>query len=119
MELSPKTDTHTHTHTHTHTQTLNTFQSVVILTDKFSSDKLSSGYFPGRLSIKSRRFETLCRFHLQQVVVLKMEPTQCSETSAFNTQTPGKHPEDNVSLLQLNESLKTKFSSVSARIIKK
>jgi len=26
-----------------------------------------------------------------------MEPTQCSETSAFNTQTPGKYPEDNLS----------------------
>jgi len=28
---------------------------------------------------------------------LKMEPTQCSETSDFNTQTPGKYPEDNLS----------------------
>jgi hypothetical protein len=27
-----------------------------------------------------------------------MEPTQCSETSAFNTQTPGKYPEDILSL---------------------
>jgi hypothetical protein len=27
-----------------------------------------------------------------------MEPTQCSETSAFNTQTPGKYPEDNLSI---------------------
>jgi hypothetical protein len=26
-----------------------------------------------------------------------MEPTQCFETSAFNTQTPGKYPEDNSS----------------------
>jgi hypothetical protein len=30
--------------------------------------RLSSGYFPRRLSIKSRRFGTLCRFHLQQVM---------------------------------------------------
>ena len=29
--------------------------------------------------------------------LLKMEPTQCSETSAFNTQTPGKYPENNLS----------------------
>src|SRR5215469_7529770 len=36
-----------------------------------------------------------------------MEPTECSETSAFNTQTPGKYPEDNVPLLQHGESLKT------------
>jgi hypothetical protein len=39
---------------------------------------------------------------------LKMEPTQCSETSAFNTQTPGKYPEDNLSLQQHGESLKTR-----------
>jgi hypothetical protein len=29
-----------------------------------------------------------------------MEPTQCSETSVFNTQTPGKYPEDNLSNLR-------------------
>jgi hypothetical protein len=29
--------------------------------------------------------------------LLKMEPTQSSETSAFNTQTPGKYPQDNLS----------------------
>jgi hypothetical protein len=39
-----------------------------------------------------------------------MEPTQCSETSAFNTQTPGKYPEDNRSLQQHGESLKTRTS---------
>jgi hypothetical protein len=27
-----------------------------------------------------------------------MGPTQCSETSAFNTQTPEKYPEDNSSI---------------------
>jgi hypothetical protein len=32
--------------------------------------------------------------------VMKMEPTQSSETSAFNTQTPGKYPEDYFSQLQ-------------------
>jgi hypothetical protein len=37
-----------------------------------------------------------------------MEPTQCSETSAFNIQTPGKYPEDYFSLLQHGESLKTR-----------
>jgi hypothetical protein len=40
---------------------------------------------------------------------LKTEPTQSSETSAFNTQTPGKYPEDNISLQQHGESLKTKI----------
>jgi hypothetical protein len=68
--------------------------------------------FPRRLSIKSRRFGTLCRFHLQQVMkceVLKMEPTQCSETLAFNTQTSGKYPEDILSLQQHGGSLKTRM----------
>jgi hypothetical protein len=37
-----------------------------------------------------------------------MEPTQCSETSAFNTQMPGKYPEDNLSLQEHGESLKTR-----------
>jgi hypothetical protein len=36
------------------------------------------------------------------------EPTQSFETSAFNTQPPGKYPEDNLSLLQHGESLKTR-----------
>jgi hypothetical protein len=30
---------------------------------------------------------------------MKMEPTQSSETSAFNIQTPGKYPEDYFSSL--------------------
>jgi hypothetical protein len=37
-----------------------------------------------------------------------MELTQSSETSVFNTQTPGKYPEDNLSLLQHGKSLKTR-----------
>jgi hypothetical protein len=37
-----------------------------------------------------------------------MELTQCSETSAFNTQTAGKYPENNLSLQQHGESLKTR-----------
>jgi hypothetical protein len=41
-----------------------------------------------------------------------MEPIQSSETSAFNTQTPGKYPEDNLSLLQHGESLKTRKKNV-------
>jgi hypothetical protein len=39
--------------------------------------------------------------------LLKMEPTLCSETSAFNTQMPGKYQEDHLSLQQHGESLKT------------
>jgi len=67
-----------------------------------------------RLSIKSRRFGTLCQFHLQQVV-LKMKLTQCSETSAFNTQTPGKYPEDNLSQ-RIWPYRKSKFGLQSLKI---
>jgi hypothetical protein len=28
-----------------------------------------------------------------------MEPTECSETSAFNIQTPGKYPEENIPVI--------------------
>jgi hypothetical protein len=45
--------------------------------------------------------------------LLKIEPTQCSETSAFNTQTPGKYPEDNSSLIQHGESLKSRKNKFS------
>jgi hypothetical protein len=52
-----------------------------------SNDKLSSGYFPGVWILKA---DTL--HHL-----LKMETIHSSETSVFNTQTPGKYLEDNLS----------------------
>jgi hypothetical protein len=41
-----------------------------------------------------------------------MELAQSSETSAFNTQTPGKYPLDNLALLQHGESLKTSLHSI-------
>jgi hypothetical protein len=42
-----------------------------------------------------------CLHHL-----LKMEPTQSSETSTFNTQTPGKYPEDNLSAVLITSIIK-------------
>ena len=53
--------------------------------------------FPRRLIIECRRFGTLYLFHLQRLDMkwpLKMEQIKCSETSAFNNQTPGKYPKD-------------------------
>jgi hypothetical protein len=38
---------------------------------------------------------------------MKMEPIQCSETSAYKIQTPGNYPEDNIIYPQHGESLKT------------
>jgi hypothetical protein len=60
----------------------------------------------GGVVCKSLRF-------LGDIKLLKMEPTQCSETSDFNTQTPGKYPEDNSSLLQHGESLKSRRNNLS------
>jgi hypothetical protein len=37
---------------------------------------------------------------------VKIEPRECSETSAFNIQRPGKYPEENLPYLQHGESLK-------------
>jgi hypothetical protein len=37
----------------------------------------------------------------------KIEPTECSETSAFNIQTPWKYPEENLPYLQHGENFKT------------
>jgi hypothetical protein len=39
---------------------------------------------------------------------LKMEPIQCSETSAIRTETPGKHPKEIIFHLTHGESLKSR-----------
>jgi hypothetical protein len=83
-------------------------------------DNIQSWYiffwvFPQRLNIRSRRFGTLGRFHLHRwvgVIIhtytpVKTEPTELSETSAFNIQTAGKYPEEIIACLQQGESLKT------------
>ena len=39
---------------------------------------------------------------------MKMEPTECSETSAFSTQAPGKYPKENALHTKHGESLKSR-----------
>jgi hypothetical protein len=39
---------------------------------------------------------------------LKMEPVECSETSAITTQTPGQHPKENILHLTHGKSLKSR-----------
>ena len=57
---------------------------------------------PRRLNFICRRFGTLCLFHLyRQVGVdtylsIKMEQTECSETSAYKIQTRGNYPEESI-----------------------
>jgi len=39
---------------------------------------------------------------------MKMEQTECSETSAYKIQAPGNHPEENIKHTEHGESLKSR-----------
>jgi len=51
---------------------------------------------PRRPNFICRRYGTLCLFHLQRQVGMKMEYTECSETLAYKIQTPGNYPEESI-----------------------
>ena len=64
---------------------------------------------PRRMNFICRRFGTLCLFHLhgqmgtKHIVQMlhtyrsmKMEQTECSETSAYKIQRPGNYPEERI-----------------------
>jgi hypothetical protein len=51
---------------------------------------------PQRLNFVSRRFETLCLFHLHRRISAYEYGTDCSETSAYNIQAPGNYPEESI-----------------------
>jgi hypothetical protein len=40
---------------------------------------------------------------------MKMEQTECSETSAYEIQTPGNYPEESIQNLEHGESLKSRM----------
>jgi len=40
---------------------------------------------------------------------MKMEQTECSETSAYKIQTPGNYPEENIQHSEHGESLKSRI----------
>ena len=42
---------------------------------------------------------------------MKMEQTECSETSAYKIQTPGNYPEENIQHTEQGESLKSRINS--------
>jgi len=42
---------------------------------------------------------------------MKMEQTECSETSAYKIQTPGNYPEENIQHIEHGESLKSRIPS--------
>ena len=45
-------------------------------------------------------------FHLHRRVGVKMEQTECSETSVYTIQTPGNYPEESIQRSEHGESLK-------------
>jgi hypothetical protein len=47
---------------------------------------------------------------------MKMEQTECSETSAYKLQTPGNYPEENIKHSQHGGSLKSRSSNIPARV---
>jgi len=50
--------------------------------------------------------------HIKRVLFkepMKMEQTECSETSAYKIQTPGNHPEESIQHSGHGESLKTRI----------
>jgi len=47
---------------------------------------------------------------------MKMEQTECSETSAYKIQTPGYYPEENIKHSEHGESLKSRVLSLKGAI---
>jgi len=52
-------------------------------------------------------FKGLIRLRLLTYLSMKMEQTECSETSAYKIQTPGNYPEENIQHTEHGESLKS------------
>jgi len=44
---------------------------------------------------------------------MKMEQTECSETSAYKIQTPGNYPEENIQHTEHGESLKSRMFNIA------
>jgi hypothetical protein len=44
---------------------------------------------------------------------MKMEQTECSETSAYKIQTPGNYPEENIQHTEHGESFKSRTERIS------
>jgi len=48
---------------------------------------------------------------------MKMEQTECSETSPYKIQTPGNYPEENIQHSEHSESLKSRKLRVIVKIV--
>jgi len=63
---------------------------------------------PQRLNFICRRFGTLCSIFIGWYQPMKMEQTECSETSAYKIQTLGNYPKENMQHTEHGEILKSR-----------
>jgi len=81
---------------------------------KFQLIKIKSCTFfwmiPRRLNFICRCFGTLCLFHLRRP--MKMEETECSETSEYKIQAPGNYTEESTQHSKHSESLKSRTNAI-------
>jgi hypothetical protein len=69
-----------------------------------------SGLFPGASILYVDVLEhSLCS------IFMKMEQTECSETSLYKIQTPGNYPEENIQHSEHGESLKSRLNFACKR----
>jgi hypothetical protein len=68
---------------------------------------------PWHLNFICRHFRTLCLFHLHRHICppMKIEQTECSETSAYKIQMPGNYPEESIQHSESGESWKSRSKS--------
>jgi len=79
---------------------------------------------PRRLNFICRRFGKHCLFHLHRLVgdefityqPMKMEQTECSETSANKIQTPRNYRKENIQHTEHGESLKSRKRNFVYRV---
>jgi len=64
---------------------------------------------PRRLNFICRRFGTLCSIFIGRYLPMKMEQTECTETSAYKIQTPGCHPKESIHNSEHGVSLKSRI----------
>jgi hypothetical protein len=55
--------------------------------------------------------------HFYTYPLMKMERTECSETSAYKIQTPGNYPEESIQHTEHGESLKSRRNIITAHFV--
>ena len=69
----------------------------------------SFGYFPGvSIAYADVSEHSMCSIFIGRWP-MKMEQIECSETSAYIIQTPGKYPKENIIYSEHSESLKSRI----------